>query len=159
MNRRTFLHHGGVAAVAALTAPWLSAVAQAADESALIYLSPFKSNGALSQCQAEVWYVQDDADMCVVTANNAWRARAVRQGLSKTQVWVGDVGQWQSSDGRYKSLPAMNAQASIEGDPIEHARLLQKFGAKYDREWSSWGPRFKKGLADGSRVLLRYQPA
>ena len=159
MKRRTFLQHSGVVAATVLTAPWLSAVAQAASESAVIYLSPLKTNGALSQCQAEVWYVQDEANMFVVTASNAWRARAVRQGLSKTQVWVGDVGQWQNSDGRYKSLPAMSAQASIEDDPVEHARLLQKFGAKYSGEWSSWGPRFKKGLADGSRVLLRYQPA
>ena len=37
-------------------------------------------------------------------------------------------------------------------------RALEAFGAKYADEWGSWGPRFRDGLADGSRVLLRYRP-
>ena len=154
MQRRTFIKQGALVAGAAM----VPGVLRAEREPHLIYLSPLKSNGALSRCQAEVWYVQDGSDMYVVTANNAWRARAVGKGLTKTQVWVGDVGQWQSSGGKYKELPAMQANASQVDDPAEHARLLTKFGAKYSSEWSSWGPRFKRGLADGSRVLLRYQP-
>ena len=96
--------------------------------------------------------------MYVVTASDAWRAKAVQKGLTRTQVWVGDVGQWQGANGRYKDLPGHIASASIVDDEQTHARLLEIFGNKYSREWGSWGPRFKRGLANGSRVCLRYTP-
>ncbi len=155
MQRRTFIRNTAVA-LAGSTLPW-SVNAQA--ESHLIYISPFKSNGELSRCQAEVWYVQDGTDMVVVTASNAWRARAIAQGLTRAQVWVGDVGQWQRSDGEYKNLPSTVASGAQVDDTMEHARVLQIFGSKYADEWGTWGPRFSNGLADGTRVMLRYRPA
>lgn len=155
MKRRAFIRNTSILTAAAFSLP---RIAMAADESQLIYLSPIKSDGALSNCQAEVWFAQDAADMYVVTAHDAWRARAVKNGLSKTQVWVGDVGPWEGSSGAYKKLPALMADASQITDASEHARVLARFGSKYTREWGTWGPRFKKGLADGSRVLLRYRP-
>ena len=90
---------------------------------------------------------------------NAWRARAIGRGLAKSQVWVGDVGQWQRSDGKYKNLPSLVANGSQVDDALEHVRVLEIFGGKYADEWGTWGPRFRNGLADGSRVLLKYQPA
>ena len=152
-NRRRLLQTGGILAMGAL-APWR---VQAA-ESHLIYLSPVKRDGSLSRCQAEVWYVQSDADMYVVTASSAWRAEAPRQGLTRTQVWVGDVGVWSRSRGKYKELPSLMTEAQLVDDPAVHARLLERFGVKYASEWGTWGPRFKNGLADGSRVMLRYSP-
>ena len=154
MQRRTFMRQSALLAAGAL----LPGIGQAAQQSPLIYISPFKSNGALSRCQAEVWFVQDNQQFYVVTAQDAWRAEAVRQGLTQTQIWVGDVGQWQRSDGRYKQLPKLQAQAELVQDASAHARLLETFGAKYASEWGSWGPRFERGLADGSRVMLRYTP-
>ena len=44
-------------------------------------------------------------------------------------------------------------------DRARQARALESFGVKYPSQWSSWGPRFSKGLADGSRVMIRYRPA
>jgi len=158
MKRRAFIRNTSILAAGALALPRIAYAAPAGDEAQLIYLSPIKSDGALSSCQAEVWFAQDAADMYVVTAHDAWRAQAVKQGLSKTQVWVGDVGQWRGSSGAYKKLPALTAVASQISEPSEYARLLPKFGAKYTREWGTYGPRFKNGLADGSRVLLRYRP-
>ena len=157
MNRRQFIQSSGLAIAAA--SGGIAGLAHATAESALIYLSPLQSNGALSRCQAEVWFVSDGPDMCVVTDKDAWRAKAVEQGLAPTQVWVGDVGLWQKSDGAYKNLPSMRAGASFERNADKHAQLLSVFGRKYAREWDTWGPRFKKGLADGSRVMLRYTPA
>ena len=152
MNRRQFIISASVLA-AGSSLPVL-----AAKESAVIYLSPIKSNGELSRCQAEVWYVQDGRDMVVVTAHDAWRARALERGLAETQVWVGDVGLWQRSGGKYKSLPSVRARGSMIDDDNAHARLLKKFGSKYYTEWGTWGPRFKEGLEEGSRVMLRYSP-
>ena len=138
---------------------FLPLVANAAEESELIYLSPVKSDGNLSRCQAEIWFIGDGNDFCVVTANDAWRAEAIGRGLTQAKVWVGDVGQWKSSRGKYKELPSVMTTASRVEDPAEHARLLNAMGDKYAREWGTWGPRFKRGLADGSRVMLRYSPS
>lgn len=155
MQRRSFVKL--VASVPALC--WLgSAQANSLAGSPLIYVSPFKSNGELSSCQAEVWFVADGQDMYVVTAANAWRAQAVGQGLTRTQVWIGDVGLWHNADGKWRDLPAQLSEASIEQDAVQHARLLEIFGRKYADEWGTWGPRFKRGLADGSRVMLKYSP-
>lgn len=155
MKRRSFLQGATVLAGAA-AAPGLI---RAASESPLIYLSPLQTNGELSRCQGEVWFVGRAGDMFVVTDTSAWRAQAIRQGLSRTQVWVGDVGLWQRSNGRYKNLPSLQAQGSLIDDAVVHATVLRQFGDKYVDEWGRWGPRFQRGLADGSRVLLRYRPA
>ena len=159
ISRRNWM---GVAAVgvagAALAPPLLagSKLPEAASDSRLIYLTPIKSNGQESRCQAEIWFARAGEDLYVVTAADAWRARAVGKGLTGTRIWVGDVGVW-GSDARYKELPAVMAEASIVEDPTAHAQVLEVMGRKYKGEWGTWGPRFKKGLAEGSRVMIRYQ--
>lgn len=125
-------------------------------ESPLLYLSPLRSNGALSRCQAEVWFQALPGAAVVVTRSDAWRARAIRQGLTATQLWIGDVGLWRRSNGSYRSLPSARATGTTVEDAAEQARLLDLFGAKYRREWGVWGPRFRRGLNEGSRVMLRY---
>ena len=129
-----------------------------AAESSLVYVSPIKSNGELSSCQAEVWFVANGADYYVVTDATAWRARAPGAGLPTAQVWVGDVGQWKRSGGKYKKLPGMVTDASIVRDERLHEVILADFGRKYSSEWPTWGKRFKDGLANGSRVMLKYSP-
>ena len=167
-NRREVLALGG----AALCGAWLpgrllgaeesrhtKGLEDALAESDLIYVTPLHADGRESSCQAEVWFTADDGDAYVVTASDAWRARAVRNGLSRARVWVGDVGVWTRSDGAYRELPGMEARASLITDAEEHDRVLDLFGGKYRLEWAIWGPRFRNGLADGSRVMVRYQPA
>lgn len=129
-----------------------------ADDSDLIYVSPVRSDGALSRCQAEVWFVREGDDLYVVTAADAWRARAVGLGLTRTKVWLGDAGVWADNPG-YQQLPQRDMNASLITDTGVHGRILDVFGSKYRLEWIIWGPRFRNGLADGSRVLLRYQLA
>lgn len=157
ISRRRYLFASASVALAA-TSPLLRAAAlpAAADESDLIYLTPLKRDGGESRCQAEVWFVRDGAELVVVTAADAWRARAVAQGLKRTRIWVGDVGVW-NDDARYKALPAVEATADFVTDSGARERFLERFGNKYSLEWVLWGPRFRNGLADGSRVMLRYQ--
>jgi len=158
MNRReNLLALGSLLAGAALPLRAL-ALPPAADSSELIYITPIRSDGRESACQAEVWFVAHADAMYVVTAEEAWRARAVQAGLDQARIWVGDVGVW-SSDARYKKLPMVSASASLIADGSIHAEVLERMGQKYTREWSTWGPRFKKGLADGSRVMLKYEAA
>ncbi len=139
----------------------ISKAAQAAIEtSKLIYITPVKSDGKESACHAEVWFYADGADLLVVTKQALWRSRAIQRGLDRARIWVGDHGVWKSSDGAFRNAPSFLAQAKhISGDAQAVGRTLKAMGAKYaDEGWSTYGPRFKKGLADGSRVLLRYRP-
>ncbi len=165
LSRRRYLSASLAAGALSLSAPFSARSARAAagpalpgvvEETDLIYLTPLQSNGAESRCQAEVWFVPDGNDLLVVTAADAWRAEAVRQGLTSARIWIGDVGVW-NSEARYKALPEVMATGGLDEDPAAHEAALEKFGSKYRLEWVIWGPRFRKGLADGSRVLLRYQ--
>ena len=132
---------------------------QAMEESDLIYLTPLKSDGSESRCQAEVWFARHEADLYVVTSSDAWRARAVGLGLTRTRVWVGDVGVWSDSGGSYRSLPRIETVASTVAEADVQEAVLGIMGDKYRMSWLVWGPRFRNGLADGSRVMLRYRPA
>ena len=151
MNRRRFIHTNLIMATA-LGVPSLGRAA----ESDLIYVSPLHADGSLSSCQAEVWYVEAGGSYYVVTASDAWRAQAVGRGLTRAQVWVGNVGQWKSAGGAYKDLPGKVAAAALESDATTRAAVLARFGEKYAAGWGTWGPRFRNGLSDGSRVMLRY---
>ena len=161
ISRRTLLKTSAAAAALPLlpSMGWAGPSWRAAAEaSPLIYLTPIQSNGAESRCQAEIWFATVDGAMYVVTAAEAWRAEAVRRGLSGARIWVGDVGLWRGSEGKYKALPTVDARASLEADAAVHDQVLEAMGAKYSDEWGTWGPRFRNGLADGSRVMLKYEP-
>jgi hypothetical protein len=155
LTRRSLI--AAAAAVPAVTL--ISKVSWADEQSPLIYITPIKTNGEESACQAEVWYLGDGDNMYVVTDATTWRAKAVGQGLASARIWVGDVGVWKSANGKYKDLPQVDASASFETDAAEHVRVLELFGLKYSAEWGKWGPRFSNGLADGSRVMLKYSAA
>ncbi len=131
---------------------------QAAATSPLIYLTPLKSDGAESQCKAEIWFALHDQALHVVTSASAWRSQAIARGLTGARIWIGDVGQWKKSDGAYRKLLQVETRARVESDPKAQAAVLAVMSEKYADGWDRWGPRFDKGLADGSRVMLRYDP-
>ena len=167
LDRRGFLTlaaGGGVALLVGRVRPAAAyapddALREAMQKSPLAYISPLKSDGNESRCHAEIWFVADGDDLVVVTAADGWRARAVKAGLGKARAWVGDHGVWTVSKGAYKQSPSCVADASVESDPANHARLLSVFGEKYPDGWGKWGPRFENGLKDGSRVMIRYRPS
>jgi hypothetical protein len=169
LSRRRFLR-ALAAASAALLLPSARARADQAfalsdatraalSQSPLIYLSPLRSDGTESECHGEVWFVQEGAELLVVTASDRWKALAVRRGLDRARIWVGDFGRWKRSGGRYKTGPTFTAKARFDEDGAVIEAALAAFGAKYPDEWGKWEPRFRKGLADGSRVLIRYRPS
>ena len=158
ITRRTLL---GTAVAAAVVAPFARGnepLQTAMAESRLIYLTPLQSSGAESRCQAEIWYAVHEGAMFVVTRTDAWRSEAIRRGLDRARIWVGDVGNWRRADGRYRKLPVVEATASVEMDAAGREQVLAAMGVKYADEWPTWGPRFRNALADGSRVMLKYQP-
>jgi hypothetical protein len=136
----------------------LSEAARAAlGTSPLVYVSTLKRDGSESRCHAEVWFVRDGDSALVVTGAQAWRAAAIGKGLTRARLWVGDHGVWSPDQKSYQALPSFLAEASLEKSAAQHDHALALFGSKYTKEWGSWGPRFKDGLADGSRVLIRYR--
>ena len=169
LSRRRFLE-GAVALSGALFLPAHSAFSadekfalsndarRALAKSPLVYLSPIQSSGKESACHAEIWFAKHAEDVYVVTPATAWRTRAIQQGLDRARIWVGDHGM-ASKSSKFRAAPSYLAKASVvpKGDPAIE-RGLELFGEKYASDWGKWGPRFRTGLKDGSRVMLRYQP-
>jgi len=163
-SRRSFLQLTG-AALAIGAVPLRAAepnakakLDQALGSSALIYITPLKKTGSESKCHAEVWFVYDGANIYVVTSSSAWRAKAIGSGLTGAQMWVGEFGVWKDANDAYRSAPKLIANGAKVDDAATQARILDAFGTKYRPEWPKWGLRFRDGLKDGSRVMLRYTP-
>ena len=134
------------------------AASQALAKTPIVYLSPIQSSGEESTCHAEIWFAHAGTDVYVVTPATAWRTRAIEKGLDRARIWVGDHGVWRRNS-KFKSAPSYLSKASIvpKGDSAIE-RGLAIMGEKYASDWAKWGPRFRAGLKDGSRVMLRYQP-
>ena len=96
--------------------------------------------------------------MYVVTGSSAWRAQAISRGLTQARLWVGEFGNWKDAKDAYRRAPEFMASAAIVNDAQVHATVLERFGKKYSVEWLYYGPKFREGLQDGSRVMLRYSP-
>jgi hypothetical protein len=127
-------------------------------ESSLLYVSPLHKNGSESSCHGEVWYFVDGNAVVIATAADRWKVRAIRSGRDRARVWVGDHGPVWRAGKRYRDAPSFLARAEIDDDKAVFERLMQAFAERYADEWSKWKPRFDKGYADGSRLVVRYTP-
>ena len=154
ITRRTFVV--GAGAIPALSLIGRPINGDALEQSKLIYVTPLKSDGEESRCKGEVWFAYDGESVFVVTPPATWRARAVRRGLTRARMWVGEFGQWKRAGNAFRRAPELLATGVLETNAEAHARVLEIMAGKYAREWPTWGPRFKRGLEDGSRVMIRY---
>jgi hypothetical protein len=118
----------------------------------LVHVSPLRKSGAESRCNAEIWYFMDKGDVVVGTDPRRWKGQAVQKGLDRARIWL------PTGSGDFRSGYTFVGRASIDEDPATFQRLLARFAQKYPAEWSKWEPRFEKGYADGTRVLIRYHP-
>lgn len=156
LNRRRILVGAAVVPLLATTRVWGEAPG-ALSTSSLVYVTPLKSDGEESRCKAEVWFAHEGGSVFVVTAATAWRARAIAKGLTQARLWVGDYGVWRDSGDAFRQAPERMATAGLVTDADVQAQVLQTMGQKYaDDGWDNWGPRFKTGLADGTRAMIRY---
>lgn len=161
-NRRQFIV-GAALLLAGPAAMRLAGAAPAAaaglDKSQLIYLTPLLADGSESKCHAEIWFVHYKEEIYVCTPANAWRTMAIKRGLKRARIWVGEFGAWTDAKDAFRAAPTFIIEGQIEATPAMQAEVLEVFGTKYAAEWGKWGPRFRDGLADGSRALLRYRVA
>jgi len=128
-------------------------------KNSLVYISPLKSNGEESRCHGEVWYFVDGDAVVIGASSTGWKVKAVQSGLGEARLWVGDFGMGSSVGDKYKAGAHFRARVEAVKDDALFGRLLTAYGERYPGEWGKWKPRFEKGYADGTRVLLRYTPS
>ena len=158
LTRRRVVLGASLAPILPLLGEVVDSTKEALSTSRLIYLTPIKSDGNESKCKGEIWFSYDgDSNVHVVTQYDAWRANAIRQGLTSARIWVGEFGLWRDAGDSYRSAPELMLVGAIEDDPNAQDKVLTTMGGKYTDEWGVWGPRFRDGLRDDSRVMLRYK--
>lgn len=157
ITRRMLLAGSALTPVLLATRSIWADATTALQHSKLLYLTPLKSNGEESRCKAEIWFAYQNGTIHVVTQADAWRADAVRRGLTQARIWVGEFGIWTDADNAFRTAPQLEAVAALETDVEMQGRVLEAMASKYaDDGWRRWGPRFHTALKDGSRVMIRY---
>ena len=162
LGRRAFI--GGSLCLLAAPGAWARSVDRDAllEKSKLVYISPLKSNGEESTCHGEVWFGWLDGSVVINTGPDRWKSRAVKKGLERARIWVGDYGPWKRMLGKnekFRQGPTFDAKAEIvKGEDALIDRLLAQYDEKYPDEIASWRDKMRKGYFDGSRVLIRYTP-
>ncbi|HJY84704.1 MAG TPA: hypothetical protein VKK81_26935, partial [Candidatus Binatia bacterium] len=76
-----------------------------------------------------------------------YRVKRIQAGQTKAKIAAG------KADG-----PSFNAKGSIVKDPEVNKVMFEVYAKKYGSGWSSYEKKFRDGLADGSRVLIKYEP-
>ena len=140
------------AAVIACTARTVAAadlapeIAHAPASSPYVYIATERKGGGFGS-PAEIWFMWDQGAVWVTSPPTTWRAKRIRAGRTAARIAVG------SKDG-----PSFTAKGSFVRDPTVYERLFTTYAQKYPDGWPKYEARFREGLKDGSRVLMRYQP-
>jgi hypothetical protein len=161
IDRRTFLSASLALAAAPVAFARAAELESALETSPLVYVSPLRADGSESTCHGEVWFGWLDGAVVLITGSERWKARAVRRGLDRARLWVGDHGRWKGVLGRneeFRQAPRFDARAAFSRDEALLERLLRIYDRKYPQEIAEWRPRMQAGFRDGSRVLVRYTP-
>jgi len=138
--------------VAIPTAPARSAslspeLQKALDSSKYVYIQSTRKDGKLSK-PAEIWFMPYKGAVWVASPPATYRVKRIQAGQTKAKIAVGKT-----------SGPAFNAKGSIVKDPEVNKAMFEAYAKKYTNEWKSYEQKFRDGLADGSRVLIKYEPA
>lgn len=130
------------------------------DESSFVYISPLKRDGGESSCHGELWYAWLEDAVVVIVATDRWKATAIRSGLDRARIWVGDHGLWRTWYGGrnedFRKAPNFVAKGQAVKDRALLDRLLERYETKYPAEIADWRDKMRSGYADGSRTLIRY---
>jgi len=115
-------------------------------ESEFVYISSTRKDGTLSR-KAEIWFTWQDGAVWVGTGPESWRAKRIRWKRPMATIWIG------GPEG-----PSIRARGEFVSDPKRYDMLCTAYSAKYPARWPRWEASFREGLANGSRVLVRYVP-
>jgi predicted pyridoxine 5'-phosphate oxidase superfamily flavin-nucleotide-binding protein len=121
-------------------------VVQALEQSPYVYVATQRKDGTFSP-PAEIWFMWDQGAVWMASPATTWRAKRIRAGRGAARIFVGR-----------KDGPMITATGSFVRDPAAYERLYATYAKKYPDGWPRYEAKFREGLKDGSRVLMRYQP-
>jgi predicted pyridoxine 5'-phosphate oxidase superfamily flavin-nucleotide-binding protein len=128
-------------AVADVLAP---EIAEALTTSPYVYVATQRKDGSFGT-PSEIWFMYDQGAVWMASPTTAWRVRRIRTGRTTARIAVG------TKDG-----PTFTAKGSFVRDPAAYERLYATYAKKYPQGWPQYEARFRDGLKNGSRVLMRY---
>jgi hypothetical protein len=123
-----------------------AAVEHALASSPYVYVATERKDGTYG-APAEIWFMWEDGAVWVASPPTSWRAKRIRAGRRKAWIAVGR-----------KDGPRFVAEGAFVRDPAVYEKLFATFARKYPDGWPKYETRFREGLKDGSRVLMRYRP-
>jgi hypothetical protein len=119
---------------------------KALDSSKYVYIQSTRKDGKLSK-PAEIWFMPYNGAVWVASPPGTYRVKRIQAGQTKAKIAIG------KADGS-----SFNAKGSIVKDPEVNKAMFEAYAKKYTNEWKSYEQKFRDGLADGSRVLIKYEP-
>jgi hypothetical protein len=119
---------------------------KALESSKYIYVASTRKNDEPSKA-AEIWFMVHDGAVWVCSPPTTHRVKRINAGKTAAKIAVG------KPDG-----PSFKAKGSIVKDAEVNKALFETYAKKYGNDWTSNEKKFRDGLADGSRVLVRYDP-
>jgi hypothetical protein len=135
------------AVVAATAAADLSPAIKAdLANSKYIYVATTRKSGALGK-PAEIWFLYHHGAVYVASPPTAWRVRRIKAGRTQAKIAVG------KPDG-----PVFMATGAVVNEPDVYPVLFATYAKKYGGDWPKYEDKFRTGLKDGSRVLIKYTP-
>ncbi|MBI3302639.1 MAG: hypothetical protein HYZ72_11290 [Deltaproteobacteria bacterium] len=137
----------GASAVPAQSASLTPELQKALDSSKYVYIQSTRKDGKLGK-PAEIWFMHHNSAVWVASPVTTYRVKRIQAGQTKAKVWIG------KTDG-----PSFNAKGSIVKDPEVNKVMFEVYAKKYGSGWSSLEKKFRDELADGSRVLIKYESA
>jgi len=111
-----------------------------------VYIASTRKDGSLGE-PAEIWFLYHDGAVYVGTNPTSWRVKRITWGRPAANIWAG------KRDG-----DSFAATGEILDDDAIEAKILETFAEKYPEGWKKYGDGFRKGFADGSRVVVKYAP-
>ena len=111
-----------------------------------VYISTQRKDGSFGK-PAEIWFLDHQGAVWVGTPPTSWRVKRIKSGRPNAKIAVG------KPDG-----PSFDAVGTIVNDPKVADVMFETFAKKYPDRWPGYEKRFKDGMKDGSRVLVKYTP-
>ena len=136
-----------IPAVPARSAPLSPELQKALDSSKYVYIQSTRKDGKLGK-PAEIWFMPYNGAVWVASPPTTYRVKRIQAGQAQAKIAIG------KADG-----PSFNAKGSIVKDPAVNKAMFEAYAKKYTNEWQSYEQKFRDGLANGSRVLIKYEPA
>jgi len=123
-----------------------AAIEEALEKSTYVYIASSRKDGSFGS-PAEIWFMYYRGAVWVASPRTTWRVRRILAGRPKARIAIG------KPDG-----PSFMATGAIVNDRTIHEEMFRTFERKYPGSWPKYEQRFRTGLTDGTRVLIRYQP-